>query len=100
MTTTTTTVQGWLEDRDQAKVQVGIAKLGADWVARHNGDPYFALWAKLVDLQLTRSLGVGLYDLADWCIYDAYADGFTPREGAQEAVDNDDTFADVVGLLR
>lgn len=60
------------------------------------GDAEFALWLSLIDFRLQRSVGVGLFDLADWPMRDAFDDGMSPREALQEALRNDDTFG---GLL-
>jgi hypothetical protein len=57
-----------------------------------HGDAEFALWMALVDHNLARKVGLGLFDLADWPMRDAFDDGMSPSEAAQEALRSDDTF--------
>lgn len=57
-----------------------------------NGDSKFAIWLAAVDTKVQRVAGVGLFDLGDWLIRDAYDSGFTPTEAAREALAQDDTF--------
>lgn len=59
-----------------------------------NGDAKFALWLALVDAHVTRRAHVGLFDLGDWPMRDAYDDGVPPSEAALEALRLDDTFGD------
>lgn len=56
----------------------------------------FEVWLKKVDREIKRmTLGmVGMYDLADWTYHDAYDSGMTPKEAAEEAVQNDDLGAE------
>jgi hypothetical protein len=56
------------------------------------GDAEFALWLSLIDFRLQKSVGIGLFDLADWPMRDAFEDGMSPREALTEALRNDDTF--------
>jgi hypothetical protein len=61
------------------------------------GDDRFGLWLALVDARIVRRVGVGLFDLADWNMRDAYESGASPREAAQEALESDDLYASFVG---
>ena len=47
-------------------------------------------WFKKVDVIVNQKCGVGVRDLADFCIWDCWQDGMTPEEGAVEALENDD----------
>lgn len=57
------------------------------------GDDRFGLWLALVDARIVRRVGVGLFDLADWNMRDAYEGGSSPAEGAREALESDDLYA-------
>jgi hypothetical protein len=65
--------------------------------AYDNGDERYGLWLALTDARIARAVGVGLFDLGDWNMYDAYADGMSPRDAAVEALRQDDTFSALVG---
>jgi hypothetical protein len=60
------------------------------------GDERFGLWLALVDNRITRAVGVGLFDLADWPIRDSYESGDSPTEAALIALESDDTYAALV----
>ena len=47
-------------------------------------------WLKRVDAIVNQKCGIGVHDLADFCIWDCWHDGLTPAEGAIEALENDD----------
>jgi len=64
----------------------------ADVVKEAHGDLGFALWLALVDKRLSR-LGVSHSDLADFNSRDCYEAGDSPKEGAQECLEGDDTYA-------
>jgi len=57
-----------------------------------HGDFGFALWLALVDRRLS-GLGISHNDLDDFCTRDLYEAGVSPREGAAEALANDDTYS-------
>lgn len=92
----------WLDEQPGDRVATWAATIKANperygRVTRYaDGDDAFAVWLVLVDRRITRAVGVGLFDLADWPMRDAYEGGMSPREAALEALANDDTFA---GLL-
>jgi hypothetical protein len=66
-------------------------------VAEHDGgDERFGVWLALVDRRITRAVGIGLFDLADWNMRDAHDDGMSPREAALEALRSDDLYASLV----
>jgi hypothetical protein len=56
------------------------------------GNPEFALWLCLVHRAIAKRTdgGFGLMDLDDWCARDAWESDLSPREGALEALENDD----------
>jgi hypothetical protein len=64
----------------------------AEYVKEASGDLAFALWLALVDKHLSR-LGVSHSDLADFNSRDAFEGGTSPKEGAQECLEGDDTYA-------
>jgi hypothetical protein len=91
----------WLDTQDTGKVQEWQAAYRTLASLSHireydGGDERFGVWLALVNARLTRGVGVGLFDLADWNMRDAYEDGMSPREAALEALRNDDTFAGLV----
>ena len=49
-------------------------------------------WIEEVDRIVTKNLGVGLESLPDWLSHDAFERGATPQEGAQECLDNAETY--------
>lgn len=61
------------------------------------GDDRFGLWLALVDARIGRRVGVGLFDLADWNMRDAYDDGSSPKDAAQQALESDDLYAGFLG---
>jgi len=63
-----------------------------DYKNESSGDLAFALWLLFVDKRL-RPLGVSHSDLADFNSYDLYEAGVSPREGAQECLEGDDTYS-------
>lgn len=89
----------YLDTLDQGKVQASILLMRAnperfEHVTRYaGGDERFGLWLALVDQRLSRTFGIGLFDLADWPIRDAYDDGLSPKDAAQLALDSDDLYA-------
>lgn len=64
----------------------------ADVLQEAHGDLGFALWLALVDRRLAR-LGVSHSDLADFNSRDLYEAGVSPREGALECLQGDDTYS-------
>jgi hypothetical protein len=67
-------------------------------VGEHDtGDERYGLWLALVDARLSRAVGVGLFDLGDWNMRDAYEDGMSPRDAAHETLAQDDTYSALVG---
>ncbi len=89
--------QGWIAQKDSSVVERAIQKVEEnDPEMVHvyaNGDPYFGLWLVLVDGRVRRFAGVAVTDLTDWMSRDCYEAGMTPREGAIEALSNDDLYA-------
>jgi len=89
--------QGFIAEQDSLKVEKAAATLqqnDADFVRVYaNGDPYFGLWLALVDAKIRFFAGISVSDLEDWMSHDAYEAGMTPREGAIEALSNDDLYA-------
>lgn len=51
-------------------------------------------WIAKVDANLESRIGLGHEDVADFNSYDAWDDGMTPAEGADECLSRDDTYAD------
>jgi hypothetical protein len=49
--------------------------------------PTFDVWMSEVDAALVRKIGVSSSDLPDFCYRDAYDEGFTPEEAADEAIE-------------
>ncbi len=47
----------------------------------------FKTWMRQVNAVINRAVGCSVYDLEDWCWRDAYDDGYTPEEAAEEALD-------------
>ena len=92
------------EEQDGETLRASLAKYrelkaaGRSRVAEYdNGDDRFGLWLALVDARISRAYGIGLFDLADWNMYDAYESGSSPAEGAREALESDDTYSALVG---
>ena len=82
-----------LSQYDPAKVETAVAATtGTRWAEYAHGDPYFALWLKIVDTTIARRVGIGLFDLADAPLRDWYDDGIPPKEAALEVLQADDTF--------
>lgn len=87
----------WLDKQDPVKVEsvLTLYRERQPRVSQYaHGDERFGVWLYLVDRVLTGMIGVGLFDLADWNIRDAYDDGLSPGEAAREAMRNDDTYSD------
>lgn len=53
----------------------------------------FALWLVWLDVALREACGLTHHDLSDFSMRDLYDDGVAPKEAAQQALANDDTFA-------
>lgn len=95
----------WIDDReaqDPEKVRRTLAEYESKReqirVAQYdNGDPRFGLWLYLVDRHVVRRIGLGLFDLADWPMHDAYEAGTSPSDAAQQALESDDLYASFVG---
>ncbi|MAH49541.1 hypothetical protein CMI37_27210 [Candidatus Pacearchaeota archaeon] len=47
-------------------------------------------WQNAVNRILLRKIGIGIGDLADFCIWDCWNDDMSPEDGAMEAIQNDD----------
>ena len=89
-----------LERRDPRKVAADLEtyRTKRPSVSEYDtGDERFGLWMAYVNARLLRSVGVGLFDLADWNMRDAYDGGASPKDGAQEALESDDLYASFVG---
>lgn len=52
----------------------------------------FEQWEKAVNLELERTVGLGLDDLPDWGTYDAWADDMSVTDAAKEIVQYAHTF--------
>lgn len=95
----------WIDDREAQepeKIRAALAnyreRRGTLRVGAYdNGDDRFGLWLALVDARIVRRVGLGLFDLADWNMHDAYTDGASPKDAAQQALESDDTYASFVG---
>jgi len=89
--------EGWIAEQDSLKVEAAIAKMSErepEYARTYaNGDPYFGLWLRLVDQHAAKLVQVAATDLSDWMSHDAYESGMSPREGALEALSNDDLYA-------
>jgi hypothetical protein len=98
----------WIDEREAQEPEKIRAAL-ADYARRREtpqlsrvaqydgGDERFGLWLALVDARIVRRVGIGLFDLADWNMRDAYESGSSPRDAAQEALESDDLYASFVG---
>lgn len=95
----------WVDERSPAEVTATLSKLGAlpadsglgrtwaDHLAYTGGDERFALFMVYVDRRVRRTLGVSVYDMADWEFRGAYDSGLSPRETTISfAEDNRDEF--------
>ena len=51
-------------------------------------------WIAQVDANLELRIGLGHEDVADFNSYDAWSDGMTPKEGADECIDCDDMYSE------
>ena len=49
----------------------------------------FQAWLDKVSNVIQRETGLGVFDLADQPYHDWYDDGYTPREAASEALENE-----------
>lgn len=47
----------------------------------------FKTWMRQVNAVVNRSVGCSVFDLEDWCWRDAYDEGYTPEEAAEEALE-------------
>lgn len=45
-----------------------------------NGDKWFAVWLKVLDIRVLQTWGVGLFDLRDFTLRDWFDDGITPKQ--------------------
>lgn len=61
---------------------------------KRNGLTFYQ-WMERVNNILMREYGVSTADLADFCSYDAWDSGISPREGAEECIANDGTFQEI-----
>lgn len=91
----------WLDEQEPGKRDALLAQYRANRdrmrVAQYDGgDERFGVWLALVDRRIARAVGIGLFDLADWNMRDAYDSGTSPREGALEALRSDDLYASLV----
>ena len=89
-----------LERRDPRKVAADLEtyRTKRPSVSEYDtGDERFGLWMAYVNARLLRSVGVGLFDLADWNMRDAYEAGTSPADAAREALASDDTFSALFG---
>ncbi len=51
----------------------------------------FEQWFRLVDLSVqSKTHGISVHDLADFCSRDLFDDGVSPDEAADEALEGDD----------
>jgi hypothetical protein len=94
----------WLDQREAeepAKVAAALANYAKRRdtlraAAHDNGDDRFGLWLAMVDMRVQRRVGLGLFDLGDWPMYDAYAAyaaGASPKDAAEQALASDDIYA-------
>ena len=51
-------------------------------------------WIARVDANLESRIGLGHEDVADFNSYDAWSDGMTPEDGADECLESDDTYSE------
>ena len=70
----------------------------ADYLRYARDDKQFALWLALVNRQLLRRVGLGLFDLGDFNARDCFDSGASPAQGAQDALEADDTYAEWISL--
>jgi hypothetical protein len=71
-------------------------ELGQKYMATHApNDPAFAVWLMIVDRDLQKQVQVGHRDLSDWGWRDAYDNGTSPKDAAQQALADDDLFGAV-----
>lgn len=53
----------------------------------------FQQWLEEIDDILAIRIGLSHNDLDDWTYYDAWSDGMSPNEAAQEVLENDELFS-------
>ena len=84
----------WLDTQPQEKVATALARYRTtpSMHTHDGGDERFGLWLALVNNRLIRTVGLGLFDLGDWPIRDAYDNGDSPSEAARLALSYDDTY--------
>jgi hypothetical protein len=86
----------WLDTLPADKLAAALDKYAArPTMAAYTTDARFGLWLTLVDRRVTALAGVGVFDLADWNMRDAFDAGATPKDAAIEALQSDDTFAEL-----
>ncbi|WP_018589036.1 hypothetical protein [Salinispora arenicola] len=67
------------------KIYAALDQRGAAHLEYANGDREFAAFLFVADNQLRRTIGVSIFDLADYCWRDAYYDGMSPDEALKAA---------------
>lgn len=93
----------WIDSQPAEKIEAALQRMREHperferTSAYAGGDERFGLWLALVNKRLSNAVGLGLFDLGDWNIRDAYDDGMSPREAAAETLRNDDTYSVLIG---
>lgn len=78
---------------DEHFTEVQLAEAAAKLDPPPQGNGHFELWMKLVDRRVSRAVGVSVYDLGDFNSQDLFDSGTSPKDAAQEALENDDTYS-------
>lgn len=85
-----TTMASWLDAQPKEKIDAALERFrmssGYHRYMDYYGDERFALFMTLVDRRLTRILGLGSMDLADFNSWDCYESGMSPAEAAEECL--------------
>lgn len=92
----------WIDMQDQEKVNRNLdaarnANTGGwnHYLSYAGNDERFALWLAVVERCISRMVGIGLFDLEDCLMYDAYESGMSPKEFALEALQNDSLYSEM-----
>lgn len=74
----------------------GFTAFGRNMLEYADGDERFALWLLIADAGMSKTVGVGIFDLADYDWVSAYGSGDSPRQAVRDALGNDDTYSALV----
>lgn len=82
-------MNAWIRGLPQDKLERYIATHGESLKERyHTDDVYFAVWIHHLNRAVQRRVGLHHDDLEDWDFWAAYDGDLTPKEAAEDMLDD------------